>query len=175
MLVYGFRVYTRVHPRPTKLPTNTRAILIGREPFFFSFFGSRESALGYGPKVWENKWHGQHRITILLNIVGAHYRKCSFLGPVYTMDHEVRSWKMAFSYGPISPVSVVRSLKEINFTKSVGPSLGVNPMWTKRTDHSPKMNMLIFLICAPKWHQKKIKFDHSIVCFCLHLLPLQKT
>lgn len=156
MLVYGFRVYTRVHPKTNETPNqHTSHPHWSRAFFLFSFFGSRESALGYGPKVWENKWHGQRRITILLNIVGAHYRKCSFLGPVYTMDHEVRSWKMAFSYGPISPASVVRSLKEINFTKFVGPSLGVNPMWTKRTDHSPKMNMLIFFNMRPKMTPKK--------------------
>jgi hypothetical protein len=35
------------------------------------------------------------------------------LGPVYTMDHEVGPWKMAFFHGPIS--------LENQFTKALGP------------------------------------------------------
>jgi hypothetical protein len=30
------------------------------------------------------------------------------------------------------------------FTKPLGPSLGVDRMWTKRNDHAPKMNVLDF-------------------------------
>ena len=44
------------------------------------------------------------------------------------------------------------------FTKLLGPSLGVNWMWTKRNDHAPKVNVLFFLIYAQKGKFKnKIK------------------
>ena len=45
-----------------------------------------------------------------------------YLGPVYTMNHEVGPWKMAFFEGPMS---MVRFLKKINL-QSHGLSLGVN-------------------------------------------------
>ena len=61
------------------------------------------------------------------------------------MDHEVGPWKMAFINGPSSWSNFY--FLEIGF-ESLGPSLGVNQMWTKKNDHAPKVNMLFFLIHA---------------------------
>jgi hypothetical protein len=67
------------------------------------------------------------------------------LGLVYTMDHEVGPWMMAFFMVRLDgPTFMVRVLEKIKFTKSLSPSLGVNRVWTKRNDHAPKMNVLIF-------------------------------
>ena len=57
-----------------------------------------------------------------------HHVMChSYLGPVYTMDHG--RW----------PFSMLRVL-----AKSLGPSLGVNQMYTKRNDHGPKNESAYF-------------------------------
>jgi hypothetical protein len=32
----------------------------------------------------------------------------------------------------------------------LGPSIGVNQMWTKRNDHATKVNVLIFFNICPK-------------------------
>ena len=56
------------------------------------------------------------------------------LGPIYNMDHEVGPWKRAYFNGP---TSMVRLLKN-SVLKALGPSLGVNQMWTKTNDHAPK-------------------------------------
>ena len=53
-------------------------------------------------------------------------------------------------------------------TKHVDPSLGVNQMWTKRNDHAPKANVLIFFFfkCPKRANlKKKLKFDHSLIFF----------
>ena len=33
---------------------------------------------------------------------------------------------------------------KLQFTKRVGPSLGVNQMWTKRNDHAPKNECVVY-------------------------------
>ena len=49
----------------------------------------------------------------------------------------------------------------------LGPSLGVNQMWTKRNDHAPKSECANVLRYAPKSQlKKKIKFDHSPMQTC---------
>ena len=63
-------------------------------------------------------------------------------GPIYTMDHEVGPWKMAFLNGLIS--------LKIQYAKPLGPSLGVKRIWTKGNDRAPKVDVLIFLIYAQK-------------------------
>ena len=73
---------------------------------------------------------------------------------IYVMDHEVGPWKMAFFHGP---TSIVQFLKKIKVTKPLGPSLGVNQMWTKRNGHAPKSECAIFLIICPK---RVSKFDN---------------
>ena len=85
------------------------------------------------------------------------------LGPVSTMDHEGRPMKMV-------QLPWSNSLKT-QFTKPLGPSLGVNQMRTKRNDHAPKSECADFLeIYAQKRQIKKIdKFDHSVFS-SLHLL-----
>ena len=93
-------------------------------------------------------------------------------GLVYTMDHEVGPWIMVFFSGPSF---MVRLLKKIG-SKFLGPSLGVNRMWTKNNDHAPKCECVdVFLIHARKgqfW--KKIQVC-PFYCFllgftCLHCL-----
>ncbi len=64
-------------------------------------------------------------------------------GSVYSVDHKVGPWKMAFCRGPIFFLNKNQS------RKSLGPSLGVNRMWTKRNnDHAPKSECLCFIIYA---------------------------
>jgi hypothetical protein len=80
------------------------------------------------------------------------------------MDHEVGSWKRAFSvvrvHGPTS--------YEISF-EALGLSLGVNQMWTKKNSHAPKNECVDFkYIYMPKKgifekKKKEFKFDHSSV------------
>ena len=67
------------------------------------------------------------------------------LGSVYTMDCEVRPWKMAFFHGT---TSMVRFLEKTILQSLWGPSLGVNQMWTTRNDHAPKNECVdCFNIC----------------------------
>ena len=51
----------------------------------------------------------------------------------------------------------------------MGPSLGVNRMWTMKNDHAPKNGGADFFNICPK---KAIKFakkiDHSFAFTCLH-------
>ena len=83
------------------------------------------------------------------------------------MDHEVGPWKMAIFHGSSSWYVFLKK----NYIKSLGSSLGVNWMWTKRNDHAPKSNVLIFFKSPIREILKiKIKFDHSLVFSCLHLL-----
>ena len=65
------------------------------------------------------------------------------LGPVYTMNREVGPWKMAFAHGPII-------LKNYQFTKYLGLSLGANQVWTKINDHTPKNDCADFFYHIPK-------------------------
>ena len=62
------------------------------------------------------------------------------LGPLDTMDHE--RW----------PFSMLRFLQKISLqlTKPLGPSLGVNRMWTKRNDNAPKNECADCLIYVQK-------------------------
>jgi hypothetical protein len=67
------------------------------------------------------------------------------------MDHEVRTWKMAFFHGPTSWSNFHDTIfKKKQFTKPLGPSLGVNQMWTSGIAMHQKVNVLIFLIYAQK-------------------------
>ena len=65
--------------------------------------------------------------------------KFSYLGPVYTMDHE--SPTMEDGLFPWSDLMVQLpwpDFLENQFTKPLGPSLGVNRMWIKKNDHAPR-------------------------------------
>ena len=74
------------------------------------------------------------------------------------MDHEIGPWKMAFSHGPTrwsiihGPISIK---KKINLQSLWSPSIGVTRMWTKRIDHAPKVNVLIFQYMPRTGHLKK--------------------
>ena len=68
------------------------------------------------------------------------------------MDHEVGPWKMVFSHSPIS-------FQKKQFTKSLGPSLGVNWIWTKRDGHAPKSECVDFFYKK----NKKPKNDSSTI------------
>ena len=62
------------------------------------------------------------------------------------------------------PTSMVRLIK-ILVLKALGLSLGVNQMWTKKNDHSPKSECADFFNTCPKMAvlKKKLKFEHSLV------------
>ena len=52
--------------------------------------------------------------------------------------------------------------------KPLGPSLGVNHMWTKRNDHAPKSEFVFYFyfyfnICPKRTVLKQIKFFYSFV------------
>jgi hypothetical protein len=53
---------------------------------------------------------------------------------------------------------MVRLLKKI-VLKGLGPSLGVNQMWTKKNDHAPKNEGADFIIHAQKGHFWKNKIQ----------------
>ena len=75
------------------------------------------------------------------------------------MDHEVGPWKMAFSHGPTSMVQFLKN----QFTEPLGPSLGVNQMWTKRNDRAPCVDL--YYICPRRALLKKnevIPFFHLL-------------
>ena len=71
--------------------------------------------------------------------------------PVHTMAHEGGPWKMAFFHGLTwwsnfhGPISLKNQL-----TKSLGPSVGVNRMWTKRYDHALKRECVDFFNIVSK-------------------------
>jgi hypothetical protein len=62
------------------------------------------------------------------------------------------------------------------FTKPLSPSLGVNRMWTKRSDHAPKSECADFIQYMVKKgsFENKLEFDHSFVFSYLHLLFRKK-
>ena len=91
------------------------------------------------------------------------------LGPVYTMDHEVGPWKMAFFHSPISWSNCLKN----QFTKSFGLSLGVNQMWTKRNDYTPKSGCADFFIYIPEKTVLRKKNNRFWPFSCLHLLSPQ--
>ena len=86
--------------------------------------------------------------------------------------HEVRPWKMACFRGPTLMVQLPWSDFLTNqVTKPLGPSLGVNRMWTQRNDMHEKVNVVIFLIYTQKRKFcKNFKLGRSLVFSCLHLL-----
>ena len=83
-----------------------------------------------------------------------------------TMEDGLCSWSNFYGLIP---------LKKNQFTEPLGPSLlGVNWMWTTRDDHAPKSECVdLFNVCPKRAYLKmkvKIKFDHSLVFSCHHLL-----
>jgi hypothetical protein len=66
---------------------------------------------------------------------------------------------MAFFHGPTS--------YKLNFTEPLGPSLGVNQMWTRRrNDRAPKNECVEFFFRHMREKGslgKKFKFDNSLV------------
>ena len=65
-----------------------------------------------------------------------------YLGPVYTMDHGRGPFPMVRVHGPTSMVQLLKTL----VLKALGPSLGVNRMWTKKNDHAPKSECVDFFL-----------------------------
>ena len=88
------------------------------------------------------------------------------------MDHG--RWPFPWSYLMVQ-LSWYDFLKK-QFTKPLGPSLGVNQMWTKRNNHAPNVNVLIFLfylnICPKRaslrgdsGEREREKFDLSCLLY----------
>jgi hypothetical protein len=74
------------------------------------------------------------------NAMRAQLRAGLHHGPwTQTMEDGLFSWSDLMVEHPWS------AFLENQFIKSLGPSLGVNQMWTKRNDHALKVNVLIFL------------------------------
>ena len=68
--------------------------------------------------------------------------------------HEVRPWKMACFRGPTLMVQLPWSDFLTNqVTKPLGPSLGVNRMWTQSNDHARKSECSDFFIYT---HKKEV-------------------
>jgi hypothetical protein len=64
------------------------------------------------------------------------------------------------------PTSMVWFLYKNQFTKLLGPSLGVNRMWTKRNDHAPKVKNLIDFFKYMSRNDifgENLKFDYFFV------------
>ena len=109
------------------------------------------------------------------------YDKCGrmnvhLLGVVYTMDHEVGRGKWLLSMVRVHGRTFVTWLLEKLVLRVLGPSLGVNRMWTKKNDHAPKSEGVGFLIHAQKgkfW--KKSSLTILLSSLGLHLSsPLVK-
>ena len=66
--------------------------------------------------------------------------------PVYTTDHEVGPWKMAF----VKWFEFMARLHQNLVLRALGPSLGVNRMWIKKSDHAPKYEGVNFFNTCPK-------------------------
>jgi hypothetical protein len=68
------------------------------------------------------------------------------------MGHEVGSWKMAFVNGPSStvrgPTSMVQLHRKLGL-RALGPSLGVNRMWTKKSDVTCITYLLFIVYLQP--------------------------
>ena len=95
-------------------------------------------------------------------------------GFVYTMDHEVIPWNMAFSMVQLPWSHFLKN----QFTKLLGPSLGVNQTWTKRNDHAPKSECIrLFLIYVQKGQFWKKNQVWSLFClvFSPYSLPPTKS
>lgn len=99
----GFTLGFKTKTETKELPKPRRAILLVKS----NTFGTH----GVCTMVWApgmKKWHGQRNITIPSYFAGCHSRKCSSLGPVYTMDckseHGQWPFLMVQLYGPTSMV-----------------------------------------------------------------------
>jgi hypothetical protein len=92
--------------------------------------------------------------------------------PFYTMIMKSDHGGWPFPWSGLLVQLPWSGFQKDQFTKPLGPSLGVNQMWTKRSDHAPKSECVdIFNICPKKAIlREEIKFDHSLVFYCLHLL-----
>ena len=88
------------------------------------------------------------------------------------MNHEVRSWKKAFFQWSEFMVQLLKKLVLI----VLGPSLGVNIMWTKKNDHVPKSECADFFIYMPKkdGFEKNSSLTILLSSFGLHLSSLVK-
>ena len=87
--------------------------------------------------------------------------------PNTTMDHEVGPWTMGFSQWSDFMVQLPWSdFLPNQFIKFLGPSPGVNRMWTKRNDHAIKSGSNIFPAYVQKW-----KFGKNKISSLTILLP----
>ena len=95
----------------------------------------------------------------------------------WTMKSDRGKW-VFFSLNNLMVQLPWSSFLKNQFMKSLGPSLGVNWMWTKSNDHAPESECVEFFlsICLERTILKrektkeKLKFDHSHVFYCLPLL-----
>ena len=93
-----------------------------------------------------NPTYASHRLSLLVPCP----KSCEGRFTPWTMKSEHERW-------PNSMVQLLWSnFLNNQFTKPLGPSLGVNLMWTTRNDHAPKSECVdVFLICAQKGQFQK--------------------
>ena len=111
--------------------------------------------------------------------------KFNKLGLVYTMDHEIEPWKMAFFHGPTFVIRFLKTNHEIEPWKMAffhGPTFVIRFLKTTiyktfgpLTKCKPNVDQeewpcWIFKYMPKMLVLKRIKFDHSLVFPCLHLL-----
>ena len=73
-------------------------------------------------------------------------------------------WLLLFSWFNLMVQLQWSSFFKHQFTKLLGPSLGVNWMWIKRNDHVPKIERVDFLDIWPKKTLlERFKFHHLLV------------
>ena len=94
----------------------------------------------------------------------------TLLGPVYTTDHELGPWKMLYLWSEFMGQIPWSKFLKNQFTKFLGPSLGVIRMWTMKNDHAQQNEGVdLFNICPTDAVLGKKKTRPTLTCF-LHLL-----
>ena len=122
--------------------------------------------------MWDNTNIFQNDTNIqLTTLTGGN--TCRYLGPVYTMDHEVGPWKMAFFHDLTSwsnfhgPISWKINLQSLTRCK---PDVDQEEWPCTKT----WMCGFFFYICPKKVVLKILKSHHSLAFSCLHLLSPKK-
>ena len=131
---------------------NYKAGLLFRELKLVTEFVAHLFCHGHEVRSWRRLWRDGANCRLCHSYVLWGWRLHDFIGnpnlhlyfgPVYTMDHEVGPWKMAFSQDGLTSWSGFFKTK--SFAKLFGPSLGVHRMWTKRNNaHASKSERVDF-------------------------------
>ena len=137
-------------------------------------------AIAKAYEVSPHSWAYFHAKNIgYLNIASVHWGQinnaCGILGSVYTMDHEIGSWKMAFSHG----LTWWSNIHGLICWKSIYKAFGHLIRCQLNVDQEEwpctKSECVdLFNIYPTRVVLEKSRFDHSLVHSCLQLLFPQK-